>query len=87
MGLEEIRKEIDLLDDELVDVLGKRMELVKQVAAVKAKGGIPIRQIKREEELLARQRQAARKHELGEEFIEKIFRVVLDESCRIQNGS
>lgn len=54
MNLEELRQEINQIDDDLVVLLEKRMNLVSQVAAYKQKTGKAVLDTKREEVILGR---------------------------------
>ena len=54
MKLEEIRQEIDQVDDALVALLEKRMNLVGQVVAVKKSNGKAVADPKREERIFAK---------------------------------
>lgn len=53
MELADIRKDIDKIDDQLVELFVKRMELSEQVAECKKAGGLPIVNRQREREVLA----------------------------------
>lgn len=50
--LDEIRKEIDEIDSQLLPLIIKRMDAAKKVAAIKKENNIPILNTKREEEIL-----------------------------------
>ena len=52
MNLEEIRKEIDSIDKELMQLFFRRMEVVKDVANYKIANGLPVLDKKREEKKL-----------------------------------
>ena len=54
MTLEEIRQEIDQVDDALVALLEQRMNLVGQVVAFKQSNGKAVADPKREERIFAR---------------------------------
>ena len=54
MNLEELRQEINQIDDELVVLLEKRRKLVNQVAANKQETGKAVLDTKREEVILSR---------------------------------
>lgn len=54
MTLEEIRQEIDQIDDALVVLLEKRMNLVGQVVAFKKSNGKAVADPKREERIFAK---------------------------------
>ena len=52
MNLEELRQKINQIDDELIKLLEKRMELVSKVAVYKLKTGKAVLDSKREEIIL-----------------------------------
>jgi monofunctional chorismate mutase len=52
--MENLRKEIDLLDEEMLELFLKRMEIVKKIALEKKELGLPILNQNREQEILAR---------------------------------
>jgi chorismate mutase/prephenate dehydratase len=82
--LETLRRELDQLDDEFVDLLGRRHEAVKRVAAVKARSTAPLRDVQREAQQINRLAQRARALGLDELFVVRLFRDVLDFSVRTQ---
>lgn len=72
MKLEELRKKIDSLDDKILELLNKRMEVVKAVGELKNKTKSPIYRPKREEEILKRLKSKNR-GPLNDAAIEAIF--------------
>ena len=52
MELLELRKEIDRIDNQFVDLFLKRMELCKQIAIYKSRNGLSVNVPGREEEVL-----------------------------------
>ena len=54
MTLEDLRNEIDAIDDEIAPLLARRMSLAAQVAAIKRQCGAPILQQDREQAILDR---------------------------------
>ena len=48
MDIQELRKQIDRVDDELVRLYGERMELTRQVGRYKREHGIPARHMRTE---------------------------------------
>ena len=54
MQLDEIRKEIDTVDDEMRSLFIRRMELSRQIALVKARTGDAVRKPDREKAMIAR---------------------------------
>ena len=82
-GLESLRVEVDECDRQLIQVLGRRFEMVRRIGAYKAANNLPVEDEARERELLAdRKRQAAAN---GEYPVEAIFKVILSESRRLQS--
>lgn len=54
MTLTEARKEIDALDEQIIPLLEKRMRAAVMIGAEKKKTGMPLRDEKREAEILCR---------------------------------
>ena len=54
MEIEKRRKEIDNVDDEILELFIKRIKIVKKVAAYKKKNALPVQNSAREKELLHR---------------------------------
>jgi len=54
MNLEELRKEIESIDDQMRDLFLKRMDVSKRIGQYKKEHGLPILDLKREEELIKR---------------------------------
>ncbi len=52
--IEEIRKKIDSLDDEIVQLFCRRLDLCKQIGIEKAKNGITVVDLDRENAVLRR---------------------------------
>ena len=53
MNLDELRTQIDAVDDSLVELFQKRMDIAAQIAEYKRENGLPILQSAREREKLA----------------------------------
>ncbi|MCL2638924.1 MAG: chorismate mutase [Oscillospiraceae bacterium] len=54
MNLENIRKDIDALDNQIAELINKRMKIVENVAEYKKQTGTGITDNKRENEIFAR---------------------------------
>ncbi|MGB9728299.1 MAG: chorismate mutase [Thermoprotei archaeon] len=50
--LMKMRKQIDTIDDEIIKLLNKRMQLCKEIGEIKRMRSIPIEDCKRENEIL-----------------------------------
>lgn len=68
--MNEIREKIDALDIELARLLSKRLALVDDIARVKRSSAIPIRDERREAEVLKHVSEAA-----GEAYAEDVRRI------------
>ena len=82
MDLLELRNEIDKLDDELIPLLLKRMDISRQVAEYKVQNGIPVLNEQRELEIL--EDVASKCGEQGE-VIKTVFSVIMDASRALQH--
>ena len=54
MEIHEIRKQIDEIDDVMLSLFLRRMELSKEIAAYKKSHGLPVADKQREREILAK---------------------------------
>lgn len=82
MDLLELRNEIDKLDDELIPLLLKRMDISCQVAEYKVQNGIPVLNEQRELEIL--EDVASKCGEQGE-VIKTVFSAIMDASRALQH--
>ncbi len=75
MTLEEIRVELDKLDDQLLDIFNKRFELVLKVGEIKSKTQTPIYRPEREKQIIERLKKRNREKNgvLTDEAIEALF--------------
>ena len=82
--LAELRLEIDNLDDNLVETLANRMELIKHIASVKKDIEMEVVQHSRWEKILERVMVEAGEKGLRSTFIKKLFTNIHRESCIFQ---
>ena len=83
-SLHSIRNRLDDLDRRLVEALAERQQLVAEVAALKADPTLPLQDVERERELLARIAELARANGLDSYFVESLYRRILEHSVRFQ---
>ena len=81
MDLNELRNEINGIDDEILGLFLRRMALAKQVAEYKRENGLPIYQPQREQEIL--ESVAQRAGELGG-YARELFTTLMDLSKQYQ---
>ncbi|HZE86846.1 MAG TPA: chorismate mutase [Methylomirabilota bacterium] len=82
--LETLRKEIDHIDKELLELLAKRMAVVAKVGALKKEKHASIIDEKRYEELLQSKAMFAEKIGLSKEFIRQIYALIHDYAVELQ---
>jgi methylmalonyl-CoA epimerase len=79
------RTEIDELDDQIVDLLGRRFAIARGVAEVKREEGIPMMQSGRVDEVLTRVANLAEERSLPPDFVRGLYRQIIDETCHMED--
>lgn len=82
--LNTFRTQIDILDHQLLEKLGKRMQIADQIGQLKAEYNVAILQAKRWNEILERMILQGEKEHLSEEFILRVFKAIHQESINHQ---
>jgi len=80
------RKELDLLDSNLIELLNDRMGISEQIGRLKHKENVAILQSSRWADILATMTEAAEEKGLNREFVEEIFKAIHVESINIQHN-
>ncbi len=79
-GLDELRAEIDGLDQGIVALLAQRHHCVQEVVALKKAQHLPVYHPAREENLISQRREQARQAGLDPDHIEELYRSILRQS-------
>lgn len=82
--LYKLRREIDLIDDDLMQMLSARMHVAKKIGLFKKQNNITILQSNRWKEILGKSKLKAENLDLSPDFVEKIIKVIHDESIEVQ---
>lgn len=82
--LDKLRDQIDRVDDEILYLLKRRVQTVKKVLKYKVDNDMEIYQPDREFYVIAKRCSKAKLMNLDEEFINKLYNLILEESNRIQ---
>ncbi|MCB9223384.1 MAG: chorismate mutase [Crocinitomicaceae bacterium] len=85
-SLESLRKKINELDQELIELIAKRMEVAEEIGTFKKMHNITILQPERWEEIKKLQIAAAEEHKLSRKFIIKYLEAIHQESIRHQTS-
>ena len=83
-SLTELRQQIDELDNELLDVLAKRMRVSREIGQYKLEHNMPVLQTGRYDEILEKRTANAVKMEMGADFIKTVLEAIHEESIRQQ---
>jgi len=82
--LDRIRGGIDAVDNGIVELLARRRGLVIELAKIKKELSVPIYDRKREQALIDRVKKWGVEHQLNEEFVEVVFRLIVMNSKEVQ---
>jgi chorismate mutase len=83
-SLENLRTQINVIDDQLIDMLGKRMKVADQIGQLKKEKNVAVLQSKRWNEILGNMVLEGEQRGLSEEFILRMFKAIHQESINHQ---
>ena len=83
-SLDDLRREIDDIDRQIVALVARRMQACRDIAEVKAGAGTAVIQPDRVREVLTSRRRWAIESGVDADFAEQLFRAVLAETHRIE---
>lgn len=79
-----LRQQIDTLDNDLTDLLAKRMRVCREIGQYKKEHGVTVLQTGRYNEILNKRGAQGALTGLGEDFVKKMFELIHEESVRQQ---
>jgi chorismate mutase len=82
--LEHLRERIDQMDQELINTLASRMKLVEKIGDYKKENNVTVFQLERWNEIMKTRPEWGQHANLAADFIKELYRVIHDESLRIQ---
>jgi chorismate mutase len=83
-SLDNLRAQINVVDSQLVDLLGKRMKVADEIGALKKDKNVAVLQSKRWNEILGNMILEGESKGLSEEFVLKMFKAIHQESINHQ---
>ena len=83
--LSSLREEIDQLDEQLWEVIGKRADVVRQIGEWKRQHGEQVVQPERWQEVLQHCQSVADRHGLSETMVHEVMEAIHNESVRIES--
>ncbi len=84
LTLEELREKIDLYDDQVMNILEKRMCIADQIGEYKKTNNVTILQTKRWDEILTKRMEQGLMKGLSEEFVTRLYEAIHQESINHQ---
>ncbi|MBS7637138.1 chorismate mutase [Candidatus Bathyarchaeota archaeon] len=83
-NIDMLRKKIDEIDEKILLLLKKRIEIAKKIGEEKRKQGIPLRDSERENEKYRQITEKALKLKLNLDIIKKIYQEIISMSVQAQ---
>ena len=80
-----LRKEIDEIDNKLIELLSERMKVSNKIAQIKKESNISVLQMNRWNKLLFDRMEYAKNIGVSESFIKEIFELIHKESVKLQD--
>ena len=84
MTLDDLRRDIDRVDEVLVRLLNERARCVCEIGRIKKVAGIEVYQPDREKAVLEHVRSVACEGPLGPEAVARLFERIIDEARRLE---
>lgn len=82
--LSDFRSEIDALDEKIVELINKRLQVCLEVGNFKSLHGIAVRDSKREEELMTKLLEN-NKGPCPPDILEKIYRILIETAVSLES--
>ena len=82
--LEQFREQIDSIDNQMLDLLAQRMDIVENIGRHKCKNNVSILQLRRWEKIIETRTEIGEKLELDNNFVLKLLQLVHKESIQRQ---
>ena len=82
--LRELRKQIDIIDDELIHILAKRVNVVKRIGMLKKEHGLEPLDAKRWKKVLKSQLTKAKLLNISQDFIRKLYGMIHEHCLEIE---
>ncbi len=83
--LDAARQAIDALDEQIMELIGRRLEICRGVAAYKAEHDLPMMQPARVVAVKQRCAGLGQQHGVAEPFTHALYTLIIDEACRLED--
>lgn len=78
--IDKLRKEIDRIDNSIIELLSKRKSIVKKIAGIKKQENKPVIDKEREQEIIHRLKKLSKEKGLDEDFIGSVYEIIINNS-------
>ena len=78
--IDKLRKEIDSIDNNIIELLSKRKGIVKKIADIKRQENKSIIDKGREQEIIHRLKKLSKENGLDENFIGSVYEIIISNS-------
>ncbi len=82
-NMQDLREELDLLDNKLIVLISKRFKLIEQAAIIK-NDETKIRDNERIESIISRLRDLAEENSISADIVEKLWRFIIELSIDLE---
>lgn len=82
--LESYRKEIDAIDEQLLSLLKKRLNIAEKIGMYKKEKNIDVLDKSREHEIIEKLSNKAKEHDLPEALLKEIWQLLFEEAYRVE---
>lgn len=83
-GLTDLRRQIDSIDNELLDILARRMAVSREIGKYKKEHGMPVFQVERHDDIMRTRIKEGEQMGMSPDFMRKILSSIHSESIRHQ---
>lgn len=83
--MEGFRKELNEIDENIIELLGRRFEIIRSVGYYKKEQNIPMMQSNRVAQVKDRCATLGLQFELDADFIKNLYGIIIDEACRVED--
>jgi chorismate mutase len=84
-GLEEFRRRLDPIDEEIARLLGERFQICREVAHFKSEHGIPMMQPERVAQVRERYLERGAQFSLPADFTAELFELLIGATCKLED--
>lgn len=83
--LETLREELDYIDNQIMEKVSQRYEIIRKIAEYKKANDLPMMQPQRVDFVLKKAKKFAGKYDLDEIFLTNMYRLIIDYACKLED--